>query len=281
VRKGWLGADEETMKYAFKLRFAMAAVSAGGLLGVACESEELRDPSSEVAPPSTAAQTEELNPAPLPMSADERAAFERENGQVRCHETPSQSELSIHWEKTPETSRTELTAIVKNNAATTISAEPVLVAVSSALGETRERRLDPVTVAPGAETALAVNVGDFPLQSAGEATQVSIGLRWKRRGLPAEMSNPQALSQPLFVTHDDESFRTAVLREYDSQLRLEAASASRPKATGSEGVGRPLRRALSLANAREFRVIERADVPTLEVAAPVLAETTNIDAREP
>jgi hypothetical protein len=269
------------MNYAIKHRFGLAALIAGSLLGAACESEELREPVSEVAPSDSAARAEDgLNLAPPAVSPIQRADLEREDAQMRCRETSSPSDLSIRWEHAPETSQSKLTAIVKNNTTASISAEPVLIAANPSLGETRERRLDSVSVAPGAEATLVVNVEDFPMQSLGEATSVSIGLRWKRHEMQEEMASPQALSQPLFVTHDDESFRTAVVREYESERDLQLARASSVKAT-AQLAGRRLRRAVNLADARKFTVIERADVPALQLAAPQLVETTNIDARQP
>lgn len=265
------------MKHAIKRHFGFAAVMVGCLGGLACESEELSDPTATVGPSEPpAAAKEGLSTAPPPMSAEERVEFERENAKIRCRETGSASELSIRWEKTAETSRTELTAIVTNNGSTNVTAEPVLIAANPSLGQARERRLDPVSLAPGAETAVTVEVADFPVQSVGEASSVSIGLRWKREDMQAEMVSPQALSEPLFVTHDDDTFRTAILREHESELtrRLTTTSEAKP-------IERRLTRAVALTGARRFETIERPYTPTLVGGAPVLDQTTQIDGSRP
>jgi len=260
------------MKHSIKRHLGFATVMVGCLGGLACESEELSVPTATVEPSEPAAAAkEELNTAPPPMSAQERVEFERENAEIRCREGGSMSELSIRWEKTTETSPMALTAIVRNNGSTNVTAEPVLIAANPSLGEARERRLDPVSVAPGAETALTVQVADFPVQSVGEATSVSIGLRWKREDMQAEMVSPQALSEPLFVTHDDDTFRTAILRDHESELtrRLTIRGEAKP-------IERRLTRAVALTGARQFETIERPHAPTLVGAAPVLDQTTPI-----
>jgi hypothetical protein len=261
------------MKYAIKRYLGFAAVMVGCLGGLACESEELSHPTA-TPPPSerAAAATEGLNTAPPSMNAQERVEFDRENAGIRCRETGSASELSIRWQKAAETSATELTAIVTNHGSSNVTAEPVLVAANPSLGEAREQRLDPVSLAPGAETALTVKVADFPVQSVGEASSVSIGLRWKREDTQAEMVSPQALSEPLFVTHDDDTFRTAVLREHESELTRRLTTTS--KAKSSE---RRLTRAVALTGARRFETIERPDTPTLVAGAPVLDQPTRVN----
>ena len=152
----------------------------------------------------------------------------------------------------------------------------MLIAANPAVGELREHRLAEVTVAPGTETAVTINVADFPVQRVGEATSVSIGLRWKRQDLQADMVSPQAVSEPLFVTHDDDSFRTAVLREHDAELARHLVGTTHVKASE-----RRLRRAVALTGAKRFELLDRLDAPIVAVSTLVEDQTSDIQGRQP
>ena len=263
----------------------LSAVLCGCVGSVACDSEPLRDDSSSAAPsgssedpsPAAAAAQEASNEqgngiAPLPLSPEQKAEFDRENAKIRCNEASSPTELSGRWDNTSETSTSEVTAILHNHTAVAITAEPVIMAANSALGEARERRLDPVMVAPGSEVSVAVKVADFPMQSLGDdSTSVSIGLRWRRADSPAEMVSPQAISQPLFAIHDDDSFRTAVLRVRNSEIARQQA-----RVVAKRPFGYRVLRALEPSGSREFKRIDRVDAPTVAVTS-VLPSNNGIE----
>lgn len=264
------------MKYATQRCYGIVVAMAGCLGGFACESQELSDPSEVVSSTPPASGENHLNTPAPPISDAQRAELAREDAKIRCHESVSSRELSVRWEKTSEAPRSELTAFVKNNGTAMVTADPVLLAANTSLGESREQRLAPVTVEPGAETALTVSVADFPVQSVGESTSVSIGLRWSRSGVQAEMVTPQAISQPVFVTHDDESFRTAVLRDHDAELARELAGVARAKPAL-----RRLRRAIAVTDTKRFEMLERPDAPTVAVSTLDDAPSIEIDRRQP
>jgi len=189
-----------------------------------CNSVALDEQAPSASPEPEVSSTEEAVEIAEPTTAEELADVERERTKSRCRESANEGELSVRWETAPADAQTQARAIIRNNGTTSVTAEPVLIAASASLGERKERELSPVSVAPGAEVVLPVNVADFPVQTVGEATSVSIGLRWTRSDVPqAAMKSPQALSQELYATHDDMTFRSAVLRDGQQEMLRQAA----------------------------------------------------------
>jgi hypothetical protein len=209
------------------LRFTGFAAAIIGCCGaLACNSLELENsalPSAEEAGSAEAAVI-----AAEPATPEEQAEIGRDKGRRRCREAVSESELSIRWAKDTMGSRTRMLATIHNNGSLPMTAEPVLIAANSVLGEVRERKLAAIEVAPGADVEVPVDVADLPAQSVGQATSVSIGVRWRRGDMPdTEMASPQALSQELYVTHDD-GFKTAMVRDvHEERTRMLAAPTQR------------------------------------------------------
>jgi hypothetical protein len=211
----------------------------------------------------------------VPVTAEERAEIDSNKAQHRCREAVSESELSIHWAKDMTGAKTRMLATIHNNSTVTMTAEPVLVASNSVLGEVNERRLAAVEVAPGADVEVPVDVVDLPTQTVGQATSVSIGLRWRRGDMPdTDMASPQALSQELYVTHDD-GFKTAVVRDvFEERTRQLTALTQRS----------PLR--LTAVRLRDQLGVFRAADPAKFSAAPAglavaeAATITNIEGRQ-